>query len=84
MNEKTISELLEEQERREIYMAIIEALGKQIAKEVKMTDQVHHQGRVYLTHRSHRCPNCDEAVYRDFRQNFCANCGQKLDWRGLV
>lgn len=84
MDEKKISELLDEQERAEIYMAIIEALSKQIAKQVKMRDQVHNHGRVYITNKSHRCPNCDESVYRDFRQNFCANCGQKLDWRGLV
>ena len=83
MNEKKISKLLEEQERTELYMVIIDALQKQIAKKVKMKDQVHHHGRIYITNKSHRCPTCDATVYADFRSNYCDRCGQKLDWRSL-
>lgn len=80
MNEKKISEIVDEEERTDFYMAIIEALSKQVAKKVKMRDQVFSKGRICITKKIHRCPTCDATVYDDFRHNYCDHCGQKLDW----
>lgn len=83
MSEKKISEILDEQERTEIYMVIIDALSKQIPKEVVMKDKEYHHGRVYIISKRHHCPTCGATVYVDFRSNYCERCGQKLDWRNV-
>ena len=57
----------------------IEALEKQIPKKVVKVD-------IW----TYKCPNrganvetdCGDDML-DYRLNYCDNCGQKLDWRGL-
>lgn len=84
MIEKSISDIIDEHERTDLYMSIIEALSKQIAQKVKTNDQVFTGGRFYLTTKTHHCPSCDETVHNDLRHNHCSNCGQRLDWRTVL
>lgn len=29
------------------------------------------------------CPRCTIAFHKNEKPNYCSNCGQKLDWKGL-
>lgn len=88
MSEKSISDIVDEHERTDLYMAIINALSKQIPKAVIVKHQEYKELIAYGTYKmiskkSHHCPVCDATVFSDFTQSYCDNCGQKLDWRAL-
>ena len=69
MLEKLISETIDEKNQLDFYMAIIDALRKQIPREPKDT------GWLY-------CPVCGREILMD-KFNYCPDCGQKIDWRCL-
>ena len=88
MSEKTISDIVDEHEKTDLYIAIIDALSKQIPQKVKVKHQEYKELIAYGTYRlvakkSYHCPVCDATVFSDFTQSYCDNCGQKLDWRAL-
>lgn len=74
MNEKTISDIADECERTDLYIAIIEALSKQIPQPVKATK---HRLGLYDIEIS-QCPNCGATLILE--KKHCSDCGQKLEW----
>lgn len=42
-------------------------------------EECYHEGeyeRIYF----HLCPVCGKFVHQRYHENYCGNCGQKLDW----
>ena len=70
MLEKLISEVIDEKNQIDFYLAIIEALRKEIPREPK-------ENADWLY-----CPICGREILMD-RFNYCPDCGQKIDWRCL-
>lgn len=62
---------------REIGKAAVEALEKQIPKKPVLKL---HENRVPGEQEEYYCPNCGEWVSWDFEWEWCAMCGQHLDW----
>lgn len=67
MLEKIISEAIDEKNQADFYLAIIDALSKQLPREPK--------GKEWLY-----CPICGADVLTE-KYKFCPDCGQKIDWR---
>lgn len=65
---------MDEDIENECMPAVIEAIGKMIAKPVKKTQYDHG---VAIGH----CPFCGRRVY-DKANDHCHRCGQKLIWEG--
>lgn len=58
---------------RDMALAIVQkSLEKQIPKEVE------YDSGLFI------CPNCGDSKYILFGDKFCVECGQRLDWIGLV
>lgn len=55
----------------------INALEKQIAKKVENKKYIFHKNSTLLKHKYGECPVCKTMQEDD---EYCANCGQKLDW----
>lgn len=70
MIEKEISDMIKGQDKADLYIAIINALSKQIPRKPK------EDGWLY-------CPCCGRDVLTD-RFTYCPNCGQKIDWDSEV
>lgn len=70
MLEKLISEVIDTQNQVDFYMAIIDALRKQIPREPK-------ENASWLY-----CPICGREILMD-KFDYCPDCGQKIDWRCL-
>ncbi len=68
MIEKTISDIIQGQDKVDLYMAVIDALSKQLPYTPK-----HYPGY------AGQCI-CG-AIFLDKGTNHCGNCGQKLNWR---
>ena len=68
MIEKNISDLMEGHEKVDLYIAIVDALSKQIPYKPKPHGL-----------NSHKCL-CG-VVIPDNSTRHCGNCGQKLEWR---
>ncbi len=68
MHEKNISDIVDEHERTDLYMTIIDALCKQLPYIPKSYPG--YAGQCL----------CD-AIFLDKETNYCGNCGQKLNWR---
>ena len=68
MLEKTISDIIQEQDKVDLYMAVIDALSKQLP----------YTPRPYPGYAG-QCI-CG-AIFLDRETNHCGNCGQKLNWR---
>ena len=68
MLEKLISEVIDEKNQIDFYLAIIEALRKEIPREPKENTEWLY------------CPICGREILMD-RFNYCPDCGQKIDWR---
>ena len=83
MNEKYISKEIEEQNKIDIYKAIIAACEKQIPKKVcdkAVTMLI--DGKETATETMHFCPACgwcasDTGGSKD---KYCSECGQRLEW----
>lgn len=69
MIEKCISEIIDKHNQADFYLAIINALSKQLPREPKGKDWLY-------------CPVCGKDVLTD-KYKFCPDCGQKIDWRCL-
>lgn len=87
MSEKSISDIVDEHERTDLYIALVEAINKQIPKPVKVKYQARKELIAYgvyktFNQKNHHCPVCDATVFSDFTQSYCDNCGQKLKWEG--
>ena len=84
MSEKTISDIIGEHETNDLYIAIIDALSKQIPKEAKKKEAKITIGEhAIFCGDVFRCPVCDTNIYNAItKQNYCHNCGQKLEWGG--
>ena len=70
MLEKLISEVIDTQNQVDFYMAIIDALRKQIPRDPKDINNWLY------------CPICGREILMD-KFNYCPDCGQKIDWRYL-
>ena len=68
MIEKNISELMEGHDKVDLYIAIIEALSKQLPYKPKPLND--NLGQCLCG-----------VVIENKTTDFCGNCGQKLDWR---
>lgn len=68
MNEKRVSSIIKEQEKCDLYIAIIDALEKQMPRTV----------REYVKG-GYCCPSCKAIRYPE--SPYCEHCGQALDWR---
>ena len=66
--EKDISEELQKHFEMEVYIALLEAIKKQMLYKPKWYKGFPGQCR------------CG-AVFLDKKSKYCGNCGQKLDWR---
>ena len=62
----------------------IQALEKQISKKPYVQQVV----KDFREHDCYECPNCDcfvgyvsECQEEHYQDNYCSNCGQKLDWQ---
>lgn len=62
----------------------IQALEKQISKKPYVQQVV----KDFREHDCYECPNCDcfvgyvsECQEEHYQDNYCSNCGQKLDWK---
>lgn len=65
---------------------IAEALSKQIPKQVVVHTTYYDDLIAYDTYKTietkkHLCPVCRTIIFR--KPKYCAECGQKLDWRNL-
>ena len=67
MIEKEISDMIKGQDKADLYIAIIDALSKQIPRKPEKT------------RREIVCPRCRTLVGSN---PYCKYCGQKLDWEG--
>jgi len=79
MTEKAISDIVDEHERIDFFIAIIDALSKQIPKSVIVKDIEYRigSGRTYERGICF-CPVCKQCIKNE--TNYCGNCGQKLRW----
>lgn len=88
MSEKSISDIIDEHEKTDLYNAIIDALNKQIPKAVVVK---YHRCKELIAYdvckpvikKSFHCPVCNAEVLSYETESYCDNCGQKLDWRAL-
>ena len=68
MIEKTISDIIQRQDKVDLYLAVIDALSKQLPYTPK--------------HCSGYAGQClCGAIFLDKSTDYCGNCGQKLNWR---
>ena len=67
MIEKTISDIIKKQEKMELYLAMIDALTKQLP--YKPIAYPGYMGKCLCG-----------ALFLDKSTYYCGNCGQKLDW----
>lgn len=67
---KAVCKFTKDEQLLDVCSMAIEALEKQIQRKPHDCDGEIHMGF---------CPDCGIAVYYE---NFCANCGQALDWSG--
>lgn len=74
MNEKTISDIVDEHNKVDFYLAIIQALSKQLPQPVKATK---HRLGPYDIEIS-QCPDCGATLILE--KKHCSDCGQKLEW----
>lgn len=74
MIEKNISDIMEGHDKVDFYIAIIDALSKQIPKKPK----VHSLSiRKPISSVRYICPTCKEHISRTA---YCSSCGQRLNW----
>ena len=69
MIEKDISEIIKGQDKADLYIAIIDALSKQIPYKPKLYEGYAGQCKCGV-------------IFLDKYTKHCGNCGQKLDWEG--
>ena len=70
MIEKCISEIIDTHNQADFYLAIINALSKQLPRAPKeITEWLY-------------CPICGREILMD-KFKYCPDCGQKIDWRCL-
>ena len=70
MIEKDISKIIKEQEKADLYTAIIDALNKQMPRPVDRIRTICTGAPV--------CDLCKCIVHKTAK--YCPNCGQKIDW----
>ena len=65
--------------QKKAFQMVLQALEKQIPKKVEL-----RHIRKFDGFDDGECPTCCNSVSRDCdgTDNFCPDCGQKLDWRG--
>ena len=83
MIEKSISKVIEEQSKIDIYKAIIAACEKQIPKTpIEKEATITVDGVVEKAETIHVCPVCGWCVIDVVgrKEQCCSNCGQKLSW----
>ena len=86
MIEKEISDIMEGYDKVDFYIAIIDALNKQIPKKPTYVDtRFRHHGKHISDGSSldecYKCPNCKNHIFHVFdSENYCKYCGQRLDW----
>lgn len=75
---KSIKEMYAKDTPSEIALnEAIKSLEKQIAKKVENKKYLFHKNSTLLKHKYGECPICKSMQEDD---EYCANCGQKLDW----
>lgn len=60
----------------------IDCIKELVYKETSMKpiEDFDEDGEPYLPRDIKLCPVCGEYVQKKYNENYCGNCGQKLDW----
>lgn len=72
MIEKELAKILKEQDQYELYIAIIDALSKQIPHPIDRIKSI--CAGICI------CGKCNGFIQK--HDKYCPNCGQKIDWEG--
>lgn len=69
--------------------AIVDAVQKQIPQKPKFYDTKFRQrgkkyGEYVTIENAYNCPKCNCTVWETDKAKHCDNCGQALDWEGII